>query len=130
MSIEDNKTVARKWIDAVNKKDYAAFDELMTPELAASTKKGIARAYEIWPNHHVEIVDMVAEGDQVWMKSTNSADQGEEVEGIPPTGKHWSTDVIFCFRFVNGRLASTDGGVADTWSIYKQLGATLAPPKG
>ena len=129
MSLDENKTIVRKWIDAANKKDYAAFDELMIPELAATTKRSMPIAYETWPNHHVEITDTIAEGDQVWVKCVNSADHGREVEGIPPSGKHWSTNVIFCFRIANGKIAAQNG-VADVWDIYKQLGATLTPPKG
>ncbi len=126
MSIEENKRIARKWIEAVNQQNYAAFDELMTPGIAESNKQGIQAAYVIWEGHHVEIIDSIAEGDWVYLNCINSATHTGEAYGLPPTGRHWSAKVIFFFRIENGKIMEWDN-LADGTDIVKQLGATITP---
>lgn len=129
MSIEDNKEIARKFIEAVNQQNYAAFGEFMAPELAKSTKQRIQSGYVKWEGHHVEIIETIAERDKVYMQCVNSAKHTGEVEGIPPTGKHMSTKVVFIFRIDNGKITEWDG-LSNVLDIVKQLGATVTRPQG
>jgi len=44
MSLEENKAIVRRWIEAENKKDLAVLDELMACMHAYFTMKSYARA--------------------------------------------------------------------------------------
>jgi steroid delta-isomerase-like uncharacterized protein len=76
---------------------------------------------EAFPDLHLTVEDMIAEGDKVVVRNTVTGTHRGEYMGLPPTGKSVTYDEIFIFRFVNGRIAET-WGVVDVLSQMKQLG--------
>ena len=109
-------------------------DELVEPDAVIRTplplgvtgaqalKEVFARLHTAYPDLHVAIEDLIAEGDKVVSRNVVTGTHRGEYMGIPPTGKAVSYNEIFIFRFVNGRIAET-WGVVDVLSQLKQLGA-------
>jgi predicted ester cyclase len=63
---EANKTVVRRLVDEVfNGGHLEGLDELYAPELAPATKRWIAPFRASFPDVHMEIVELIAEGDKV-----------------------------------------------------------------
>ena len=63
---ERNKTVVRRLVEEVlNGGHLDAIDELHAPELAGEAKAWIAPFLDSFPDTHMEIIDLIAEGDRV-----------------------------------------------------------------
>jgi predicted ester cyclase len=101
----------------------------MTPDLAKQTKQGlIPGAYSLWGDHHVEITDMITEGENVWARVATSGGHTGEYRGVAPTGKRWTNTGVLFMRVLDGKVAES-AGLFDELNLLTQLGATLKPPE-
>jgi predicted ester cyclase len=100
MSVEDNKAIEQRIIEEVfNKQNTALMDELYTPDyiyhggvgvgdLQLEGVKQMGAAMSIgFPDSHINIDNMIAEGDKVVCHYTFTGTHQGEFMGIPPTGK-------------------------------------------
>ena len=74
-----------------------------------------------FPDLHVAIEDLIAEGDKVVARNTVTGTHQGEYHGVPPTGKSVTYHEIFIFRFAGGQIAEI-WGVVDVYSQLRQLG--------
>lgn len=79
-------------------------------------------------NPHFTIEDIVAEGDRVVLRWTNSGTHVGEFLGMPPTGKSYSIPGIEIWRVKDGKLAE-HWDVVDVFGQLQQLGL-LPRPEG
>ena len=138
MSTEENKAVARRYIEEVfNQKNLAMIDELNTPDVvlhnASMTIEGreaykqfVSMYLSAFPDMHMTIEHMIAEGDIVAERVTSRATHKGELMGIPPTGKQGTITAIYMVRFVNGKGAEVWAN-ADDLGMLQQLGVIPAP---
>lgn len=133
-----NKATAARFHDAVNTRDVEiiskTIDELVAPDVLfhAPVPVGMtgARALkQVWtvllrafPDVHVEVEDVIAEGDKVVARNTVTGTHRGEYRGMPPTHRSVTYGEIFIFRFEGGRIAEI-WGVVDVFSQMRQLGA-------
>ena len=108
-------------------------DELVEPDALIRTplpieatgaellKEVFARLLRAFPDLHVTIEDLIAEGDKVVARDTVTGTHQGEYMGLPPTGKSVTYNEIFIVRFADGRIAET-WGVVDVLSQMRQLG--------
>ena len=73
------------------------------------------------------IEDLIAEGDKVVVRWTNSGTNVGEFLGMPPTGKSFTIAGIDIHRLQDGKMAE-HWHVVDNFSMLLQLG--LIPPPG
>ena len=111
---EENKALVRRGFEAVNQKNLAVFDEILSPDVvvhnASLTNQGI-EAYKqflsilltAFPDLHFTIEDIIAEGDTVVVRYTTRGTHQGTFMGIPPTGKQVSGTGMFIDRLVNGK---------------------------
>jgi steroid delta-isomerase-like uncharacterized protein len=92
---------------------------------ARALKEVFMRLHRAYPDLHITIEDLIAEGDKVVSRNSVTGTHRGEYMGIAPTGKSVTYDEIFIFRFLNGRIAET-WGVVDVLSQLRQLGAIPA----
>jgi len=128
MSTEDNKALARRYIEEVfNQKNLAIVDELNTPDFvlhnASMTIRGrepykqyLSMLLTAFPDMHISIEDMIAEGNIVAERVTIRSTHKGDYMGIPPTGKQATMTAIYIIRFTNGK------GV-EVWANSDDLGA-------
>lgn len=137
----DNKVVLRRLNDALNSGDTAiisaAIDEVFQPDVVIRTPlkvdaSGPELMKQLWavllrgfPDLHVEVEDVIAEGDKVVTRNTVSGTHGGDYMGVAPTGKSITWNEIFIVRIVDGRVAET-WGVVDIAAQMRQLGITPA----
>lgn len=134
MSMEENKALIRRFYDEVfNQKNLAALDELYAPdhidhtlpaELSVGpqgTKQAIQLMLTGFPDLHVTIEDMVAEGDKVVTRFTTHGTQQGVLGGIPPTGRQVAISTIEITRIADGKIAE-DWGLDDRLGMLQQLG--------
>lgn len=75
---------------------------------------------------HFTIEDVVAGGDRVVVRWTQTAEQSGPFLGLPATGRNFSISGIDIHRIRDGRLAE-HWHVVDLFSLMQQLGAIPAP---
>ena len=137
MSLEENKAIVRKFIEAYNKRNLDAFDDLLAPDYVDHTSKvgreGLKQlmnmAFNAFPDLHETIEDIIAEGDKVWVRITFTGTNTGEWLGFPPTGKKVTSKNVDTYRIVNGKLAEY-WNVTDASDFNKQLGIIEYTEKG
>lgn len=138
---ETNKEAIRRFHDAANTRDpeliSRTIDELFHPDVLVRTPLPIeatgaeamrevwARLLRIFPDLHVTIEDLLADGDKVVSRNTVTGTHQGDYMGHPPTGKPVTYSEIFILRFADGRIAET-WGVVDVFSQMKQIGVIPA----
>jgi len=141
VSSEENKAVVRSFIEELNKRNIAIMDELMAPAMIHHTlqvrgledyKQYETALWKAFPDWHETILDMVAEGDKVWLFGEVTATHTGElrVPFLPQINKKVrvaSTGKKIKFTYV-GMYRIVDGKIVDIRSIhaiieaYKDLG--------
>ena len=135
---ERNKALSARFCDVMNTNDpdliETTIDELCEPDAqirsplpldvtgAQALKLVFTTLNRAYPDVHVTVEDMIAEGDKVVMRNSVTGTHDGEYLGIQPTGKSVTYNEIFIFRFRNGRIAET-WGVVDVLAQLRQLGA-------
>jgi predicted ester cyclase len=135
-----NKATVMRLLDAMNSGDAdlisQTVDEVFDPGVKQHTpfeatgvqtfkEMVFGRLYRAFPDIHITIEDLIADGDKVVEKDTVTGTHLGELNGLPPTGKPVAYTEIFIMRFVNGRIAEI-WGVVDVFSQMKQLGMIQA----
>ena len=133
--IEDNKDVARRWLDLVSR---GRVEELCAMTAPAWRMHGGPPALPPGPDGiralfgtfgRIEqtwtIEDVIAEGDKVVVRATNTCLQ-ESFLGIPGRGRQQVFSATFIFRVADGQVLET-WRAADDLGRVLQLGARIAP---
>lgn len=136
-SVTSNKATIRRLHDAMGTGDaeilLRTIDEAFEPDVFIRTplpiratgvdaiKEVFGALLQAYPDLHVSVEDLIAEGDKVVSRNSVTGTHLGEYMGLSPTGKSVRYDEIFIFRLVNGRIAET-WGVVDVLSQMRQLG--------
>jgi steroid delta-isomerase-like uncharacterized protein len=139
MSAEDNKAVVRRLIEEVyNEGNMNVVDELVAPDIfdhaaVPEHQHGIDGFKHVmqWvctfsSDVHYDIDDIIAEGDKVAVRMTQSGTHTGSVKGNPATGKRFSVDYVHWFRLADGKVAEM-WAVRDDLSRLEQLGLIPGP---
>ena len=132
-----NKAAFRRFQDAMNTGDAEVIsktiDEVVEPDVLfhapmPTGATGVQALKQVWavllrafPDLHVAVEDLIAEGDKVVARNTVTGTHRGEYRGLPPTGKSVTYNEIFVVRFADGRIAEI-WGVVDVLSQMRQLG--------
>ena len=131
---EENKAIARRYVDELwNKGNLDIVDELAAPDFALHSgqyqfrgrddqKQGATNVRTAFPDFHVTIEDMIAEGDKVVLRRTSKGTHKAEFRGVAPTGKQVTVTDIVIQRIANGMIAEV-WQEADWLGLMQQLGA-------
>jgi predicted ester cyclase len=138
MSIEENKGLIRRFYEEVfNKRNLGAIDDFFAPDHIdhtlppglpvgpEGTKQAIATMLEGFPDLHITIEDMIAEGDKVVIRFTTHGTQQGTLGGIPPTGKQVAISTIEITRIAGDKIME-DWGLDDRLGMLQQLGLVPA----
>jgi steroid delta-isomerase-like uncharacterized protein len=135
MFIEENKAFMRRFIEAGNKQDMEAIWESIDPQFHfpsiakmgfeptfAGYKQFLASFYTALPDAYLDVEEMVAEGDQVWVCYTIRGTHRGSLRNIPATNKQVSYRFLAMYRLSNGKIIHADA-LADDLSLLRQLDA-------
>jgi steroid delta-isomerase-like uncharacterized protein len=140
MSAEANKALVRRLFEEVfNKRNLAVADELLSPESlnhddphevgrvgSGALKGAVQMLAAAFPDFHMTIEDLVAEGDKVVARVTASGTHQGAFMGIAPTGKRFTEAQMHLVRVVDGKVIE-HWDVRDDLDMLQQLGAMSAP---
>lgn len=134
-TIDRNKAVIRRFIEAWNSRKPDAFDELIatsvvrhcqaTPALQIRSLSQLKEFFEVdtatFPDSKQTIVHMAAEGDLVGVWATYEGTQRGPIGPLPASGKRAQFDFGGLFRVTDGKI--TEWWVTwDNITILQQLG--------
>ena len=85
------------------------------------TKETIRTLHEWFSEFELTIDDLVALGDQVWIRATGRGLNTGSIFGRPPTGRRSEITVFDQVRFRDGRIVE-HWGVPDQLGLLMQLG--------
>lgn len=140
MTPDENRAVVRRWITEFKTGgDESVSDEVRSPDFVNHSappgapsgpdagKLAFRAMRAAFPDLHVEIEDMLAEGDRVVTRQTFSGTHRGEWLGVPATGRSVSWAVIDVVRLAEGRLVE-HWAVADLHGLLGQLQAPAVGP--
>jgi predicted ester cyclase len=126
VSVEENKAMLRRLVEAINSGNMSVVDELFAPELAEQAKQGYTAYRSAFPDWREEIVELVADEDRVVGRFKCAGTHRGEMMGIAPTGRHMEVDEVYFLRVENGKFVEF-WGLEDNLTRMRQLG--LLPPR-
>ena len=117
------KALVRRLIDDVmNGGRLEVLAELYTADMAAAARRWIEPFREAFPDVHMKIVTLVAEGDTIAAPFRCSATHMGQWQGRPSTGRRFrNVDEVYFFTIREGRIASA-WGLEDNDRRRRQLG--------
>jgi steroid delta-isomerase-like uncharacterized protein len=134
---EQNKTLVRRVIDEHwNKKNAAMAAELFADNCSIHTPDGALKGHAgarnllnayatAFPDFHITIDELVAEGEKVAFRYTFKGTQKGKLGEIAASGKTVNTSGIGIYRIVGGKVA--EGRLEwDRASLQEQIGAAKA----
>ena len=98
MSTEQNKAIKRQEYEAVNQKNLDALEDVIASDVISHSallgqppglegvKQLFSSLHAAFPDFHIDVEDMIAEGDKVVARVTGSGTHQGEFMGIAPTG--------------------------------------------
>jgi steroid delta-isomerase-like uncharacterized protein len=132
-----NKAAFLRFHDAANTGDIEVIsktiDEFIAPDAVIRTPLPIdatgaealkqiwAMLLRIYPDIHLTVEDLIAEGDKVVGRTTVTGTHQGEFMGVAATGNSVTYNEMFMFRFADGRVVET-WGVVDVYAQMKQIG--------
>ena len=135
--IEKNKAVVQRYVDEMqNAHSLDNIEDIFAEEFVDhmasmgglfvggmdGLKRGYATFLNAFPDLHVIVENMIAEGDTVVAYKTLSGTHRGTHLGIPPTGKRVQWQIISIYRIKDGKI-SDYWGLMDEFSLRRQLGA-------
>lgn len=135
MSTEDNKALVRRmYEEAINRWNMAVIDELISPNYVAHDPgfpqpvrgpEGLKQYFLVFrstfPDAHITIEDMIAEGDRVAVRWLYRGTHQGDLRGMPPTGKQVTVTGIAIHKSADGKFVESWINV-DSLGLLQQLG--------
>ena len=137
--VEQNKELARKWLEAWNKGDFETFKELLAPDFvlyypSRSTKpisqeetleigKMLQKAF---PDIKWSMEELIATEDKTIIRVIERGTHEGEFMGIPATGNKYEMSAIWISRIEKGKIVEQREDF-DMLGLYQQLGMELKP---
>jgi predicted ester cyclase len=128
---QDHKTLVRQYFEEVyNRRHLAALDTFVAadqvdrtlppylPPTTEGTRRAIGMFLRAFPDLHVTIDDLVAEGDRVVVRFTSRGTQRGPFGLLPPLGRR-----VTVSSYATLRVA--DGKIVETWGLDDQLALLL-----
>ena len=145
MSLRENKDVIRRHYEElfngrrldiaaeITAEDYvehgvAAFAERVgdRPDAVEGLKETVRWLTDAFPDLHIEINDLVAEGDKVLAYITMRGTHEGLFQGIPPSGRTFEAKAMHLFRIRDGK-AVEHWAVREDLPMLLQLGLRVVP---
>jgi predicted ester cyclase len=134
MALEENKRVVRRFFEELfGTGNLNVLDELVAPHAvhAASTsnwepgregfRKHVLWIHNAYPDMHLTVEELVAEGEQVVVFFTIRGTHQGEFWGVQPTGRHIVLNAVSRLRVLNGQVCHCQF-LPDRLGILIQLG--------
>jgi steroid delta-isomerase-like uncharacterized protein len=129
-TLEQNKAAVRAYVDAFNRGAFEECQQQFTDDAVVQGVLGRGNfdvVLPIWRSLHeafaiqLKIESLIAEGDFVAVRYTESGTFRAPFRGADPTGKSFQLVAMEWFRMRDGKIAER-WGARDSMSMMKQIG--------
>jgi len=119
---EQNKEIVRNYYaEVLNGRDLDAVDKYFADErMVEGVRRGCFSYFTAFPDLHVSLDELMAEGDRVFLRSTMTGTHDGEYKGIPPTGRHIAAESAEVFQVDDGKFVGY-WCLANVAGIMRQL---------
>ena len=134
MSTQENKTIARRFIQIWGKGNLDIIDELAAPSLSvqypampqvirgSKTFRQVMESFRsAFPDADLQSEEEMAEGDKVVLRWSFSGTHQGSLLGIPATGKKVKWTGITIYQIVDGKVME-ERGEEDFLGFFRQIG--------
>ncbi len=133
MSTEESKALVNRYVEAFNTANFTLFEAVFDydvvdhnpPPKQGPGLSGIKQTFQMmdaaFPNSHLTVEDVIADGDRVAVRMTIRATHQGEFRGVAPTGKPIAMTRISIFRVANGKIVEWWHN-EDILGMLRQLG--------
>lgn len=133
MTVENNKTLVREYLEKVwNNADMGALEAMTTqgfkytiggqaPRDLAAMKQFVLAQHKAFPDWHIHIVDMIAEGNKVTIRWEGQATHLGFLQTLPPSGRKATVCGINIYHIEGDKIAA-EWEQFDMMGLLKQLG--------
>lgn len=135
MTLEQNKSLMRRFVDVSGDKDQTRVKALLAPDFVIHQADGPHNQEEFlqhlnyfltaFSDTHFTVEEQIAEGDRVVTRGTWSGIHSGDFQGVPPTGKKIAISAVLFDRIVDGQIVEHRSQF-DMLGMMQQLG--LVPP--
>jgi predicted ester cyclase len=103
---EQNKALVRKYYDEVlNGRNLDAVSDYFADERTVQgVRNGCFAYFTAFPDLHCSLDELIAEGDKVFLRTTMTGTHDGEYKGLPPTGRHVSSESAEIYRIADGKF--------------------------
>jgi steroid delta-isomerase-like uncharacterized protein len=135
---DQSKAIVHRWIEeGFNGQNLAVVDDLFAEQFAVNgqiigtdgLKRSMARHLTGFPDLHVTIDDVIAEGNKVGVWYTVEGTHRGEFERIAATGNHVKWSGFDLFTIEHGKISEARF-LSDFFGLMTQLGAKPQNPEG
>jgi len=138
-ALEQARMVTRRLFEEVfNGGRLDAIDELVAPdaldhevlpiatgEMRTDLRTWLAALRQAFPDYHVDLEDVIAEGDRVVVRERITGTNTGPLLGMPATGRPICVEAIDILRIADG-VVIEHWGIADSTTMVRQLGLVSA----
>jgi predicted ester cyclase len=103
---EQSKELVRKYYEEViNGRNLdAVVDYFADERIVEGVRRGCFSYFTAFPDLHVSLDELIAEGGAVFLRSTLTGTHDGEYKGIPATGRHVAAEAAEVFRIADGKF--------------------------
>ena len=94
---------------------------ISTGEMRTDLRAWISELRRAFPDYHIDLEDLIVEGDTVVARERVTGTNSGPLLGIPPTGRRFCIDAIDIVRVDAGRVVE-HWGLSDGTTMVRQLG--------
>jgi predicted ester cyclase len=124
MSVEANKELVLAFVEEVmNQRNVTAIPKyFVAGTFLAGSLENLVRGMSMsFPDYHITIEDVIAEGDKVVVRTTLRGINTGSFFGHPPTGRPALVGNIHIYKFKDGKIVS-EARESNMLILYQQLG--------
>ena len=122
MSVEENKAVIRRWIEARNANDVETAVAQWAYEEQESLRGAFDRFTKGFPDIQVTVHELIAEGDKVGMWWTLHGTHLGTYADVPATGETIEWSGVDLYTVINGRIAAYRRVARSLKDVLRELG--------
>jgi predicted ester cyclase len=103
---QQNKDRLREYYERVlNSQELDAIGEYWdNDEMVERVRRGCFSYFDAFPDLHIALDELIAEGDSVFVRSTMTGTHDGEYKGIAPTGRNVAAECAEVFRLDDGKI--------------------------
>jgi predicted ester cyclase len=127
MSEQNKELVRAYYAEVLNGRDLDAVDRYFADErMVEGVRRGCFSYFTAFPDLHVSLDELIAEGDRVFLRSTMTGTHDGEYKGIPPTGRHVAAESAEVYQVADGRFVGY-WCLTNVAGITRQLTEDIVP---